>query len=80
MASKSLAYAKLGIREPYSSTWNYEVAVYRGDELIHSGIVKEVAKLMGVQKRTICYHLTPAGSRRADRRKDQDKVLRIIKL
>lgn len=77
---KSKAYAKLNVREPYSQAWNYEVAVYRGDDLIHSGTIREVAELMGVQKRTICYHLTPSGNRRANRMKKQDKILRIITL
>ena len=71
---------KNGIIEPYSSTWNYEVAVYRGDDLIHAGTVKSAADFMGVQKRTIRFYLTPSGSRRADRRKKQDKIIRVVRV
>jgi len=78
--SRTAAYARAGIREPYSQNWNYEVSVYKGDDMIFSGTIKEAAEYMGVQKRTICYHLSPAGNRRADRMKKQDKIIRIIRL
>lgn len=58
-----------GVNEPYSRTWNYEVALYRGDELIDQGTVKEVAERRGVDKRTILFYLTPTGHRRAARSK-----------
>ena len=73
-----VAYKSLGIREPYSSTWNIEVAVYRGEEVVRTGTVKTAAEFLGVQKRTIRYHMTPSGNRRADRMKKQDKILRVI--
>ena len=79
MSNQLRAYKKLGIPEPYSSTWRQEVTVYKGDDIIDSGTIKEVAERMGVQKRTICYYLTPTGSKRADRRKKQHKTLRIVK-
>lgn len=77
---RAIAYKKLNIPEPYSSTWNYEVAVYRGEDMIFSGTVKTAAEFLGVQKRTVRYHITPAGQRRADRRKKQESVLRVIRL
>lgn len=55
--------------EPYSSTWNYEIVLYKGDDVIDQGTVREVAERRGVRKDTIRYYLTPAGHRRADRRK-----------
>ena len=79
MSKRPAAYKKSGLKEPYSSTWNDEVIVYRGDDIIDQGTIKEVAERRGVQKRTIRYHLTPAGIKRADRRKKQHKTLRIVK-
>jgi len=55
--------------EPYSAAWHYEIALYKGDEIIDTGTVKEIAERRGVRKDTIRYYLTPAGHRRADRRK-----------
>ena len=54
----------------FSGAWNYEIALYKGDELIDQGTVREVAERRGVQKLTIRYYLTPAGHRRADKHKD----------
>lgn len=56
-------------REPYSSTWNYEIVLYCGDEVVDQGTVREIAERRGVQKRTIRYYLTPVGHRRANLRK-----------
>ena len=39
--------------EPYRKFWNYEVALYRGDKLIDSGTIKEIAERRGVRKDTI---------------------------
>jgi hypothetical protein len=66
--------------EVYSSAWNYEVVLYRGDEIIDTGTVREIAERRGVQKLTISYYLTPAGHRRADSRKDQSKAMRAVKI
>ena len=55
--------------EPFSSAWNYEIVLYSGDEVIDQGTVKEIAERRGVRKDTIRYYLTPAGHRRADKRK-----------
>ena len=66
--------------ERYSKTWNYEIALYRGDEMIDSGTVKEIAERRGVQKLTIRYYLTPAGHRRADSRKDKSKAMRAVRI
>ncbi len=78
--SNTRANAVSGVREPYSAAWNYEVAVYKGDEMIHSGTVKTAAEFMGVQKRTILYYLTPSGRRRADRMKKQHKIIRVVRI
>jgi hypothetical protein len=65
--------------EPYSTTWNYQIALYRGDELIDSGTIKEIAERRGVRKDTIRWYLTGAGHRRADNRKDQSQALRAVR-
>jgi len=66
--------------EPYSTTWNYDVVLYRGEDIVMMGTLKQVAEWLGVQKRTIRYHLTPAASRRAARAKDQSKVMRVVRV
>jgi hypothetical protein len=55
--------------EPYSKAWNYEIALYRDDQIVDTGTIKEIAERRGCQKATIRYYLTPAGHRRAARRK-----------
>ena len=67
-------------REPYSSAWNYEIALYQGDKLIDSGTVREVAERRGIQKGTVRWYLTGAGHRRADRRKDQSRAMRAVRI
>jgi hypothetical protein len=74
------AYKADGKPEPYSSTDNYEISLYRGDDLIDSGTIKEVAARRGCQKRTIVYYTMPSGHRRADRRKDQAKAIRAVRV
>ena len=44
--------------EPYSSTWNYEIALYRGDEIIDTRTIKQIAERRGVRKDTIRWYLT----------------------
>ena len=39
-----------------------EVAVYRGENLLHSGKINDVAKAMGVQARTVYFYLMPTTS------------------
>lgn len=58
--------------------WRKEVAVYRGDDIIDQGTIKEVAERRGVRKDTVYWATTPTGHRRADQRKDQSKALRVI--
>jgi hypothetical protein len=66
--------------EPFRSWWRQDIALYRGDELIDSGTIKEIAERRGVRKDTIWWYLTGAGRRRADRRKDQSKAVRAVRI
>jgi hypothetical protein len=36
--------------EPFRSWWRQDIALYRGDELIDSGTIKEIAERRGVAK------------------------------
>jgi hypothetical protein len=36
--------------EPFRSRWRQDIALYRGDELIDSGTIKEIAERRGVAK------------------------------
>jgi hypothetical protein len=45
--------------KPFRSWWRQDIALYRGDELIDSGTIKEIAERRGVRKDTIYWHTTP---------------------
>lgn len=66
-------------REPRREYWKYEIALYRGDEIIDSGTVEEIADRRGVQKLTIYYYLMPIASKRADSRKNKNTGLRAVR-
>jgi hypothetical protein len=66
--------------DPFRSLWRQEIALYRGDELIDSGTIKEIAERRGVRKDTIYWYTTAAGHRRADRRKDQSQAVRAVRV
>ena len=66
--------------EPFRKFWQYEIALYRGDELIDNGTIKEIAERIGVRKDTIYWYTTPAGYRRADSRKDQSQAVRAVRI
>jgi hypothetical protein len=68
--------------EPFRSWWRQDIALYRGDELIDSGTIKEIAERRGVAKTRYGGTLRAqgAGRRRADRRKDQSKAVRAVRI
>ncbi len=66
--------------EPYSATWAYEVALYKGDELIDSGTVKEVAERRGVRKATIVWYLSRRAHNRADNAKNGSNGIRAVRI
>lgn len=69
------AYRKLERLQGY---WRSDVVLYRGDEIIDQGTIKEVAERRGVRKDTIYWLTMPTAHRRADKRKDQTKGMRAI--
>jgi len=60
--------------EPYSQWWNKEVTLYRGDEVIDTGTIKELAERRKVRKATIYWLTMPTAQRRAASRKDSSKA------
>lgn len=64
--------------EPHRSYWRREVVLYRGDDIIDQGTIKELAERRGVRKDTIYWMTMPTAARRADTRKKQDKALRAV--
>jgi hypothetical protein len=48
--------------EPFRRWWRQDIALYRGDELIDSGTIKEIAERRGVRKDTIRWYLTGAAT------------------
>lgn len=65
-------------REPIAAYWSYDVAVYRGDDIIAQGTIKQVAEQLGVLKSTIYFYTTPTGAERAAKAKNQSKVRRVV--
>ena len=58
-----------------------KVAVYRGEDLLHSGKINDVAKAMGVQARTVYFYLMPTYQRRiASRKSNPDRVILVVRL
>lgn len=66
-------------REPVQAYWKYEIALYRGDDIIDTGTIQEIAERRGVQKLTIYYYLMPIAGKRADSRKDKRAGLRAVR-
>ncbi len=64
--------------ERYASWWNRGIILYRGDDIIAQGTIREVAEQLGVRKDTIYWYTTGAGLRRAEARKDQRKARRAV--
>jgi hypothetical protein len=67
-------------REPFRSWWRWEIALYRGDEMIDTRTIKEIAERRGVRKDRIRWYLTGAGYRRACKRKNQTKAIRAVRI
>lgn len=66
--------------EPYTKYWDYEVTLYRGDEVVDTGTIREVAERRGVQKQTIYFYTTPTGQARAAARKDKTTGYTAVRL
>ncbi len=56
--------------ERYSQYWNKEVTLYRGDEIIATGTIKDLAEKRKVRKDTIYWLTMPTAYRRAASRKN----------
>lgn len=67
-------------REPIQGYWNYEIALYRGEEIIDTGLLKDIAERRGVQKLTIYYYLQPIAAKRAALRKNKTTGLTAVRI
>lgn len=52
-----------------------EYALYKGDEIIGIGTVKELAKITNVKEKTIRFYLNPSYKKRAMTNKGNHRVL-----
>ena len=59
-----------------------EVTVYRGDDIIAVGTIRECAKKLHVQPRTLYFYLMPTYERRIAKRKHSnwEKVRRVVRV
>lgn len=67
-------------REPFRVYWNYEIMLYRGEDVIDQGTVREIAERRGVQKLTIYYYLQPVAAKRAAARKGKSSGLVAVRI
>lgn len=71
----SSAYNKVERLQGY---WRRDIVLYRGEEVIDTGTIQEVAERRGVRKDTIYWLTMPTAHRRANGRKNQAKAMRGI--
>lgn len=70
--------SKYSATETFKSYWRQQIVLYRGEEIIDTGTIKEVAERRGVRKDTLYWGLMPTAERRKARAKDQSKVHRVV--
>lgn len=57
-----------------------EFALYKGDDFITSGTIKELAKFKGVKEKTIKFYLTPSYKKRIENRKYPRAQIKLISI
>ena len=57
-----------------------EYALYKGDTFIDLGTIKELAKKLGVNERTVQYYVTPSHLKRCQKHDENGNYLIVIKL
>jgi hypothetical protein len=57
-----------------------DYAVYKGEEIVCVGSLKECAERMGVKKETVKFYTTPTYRRRIAKRKRARNYITVIKL
>lgn len=67
-------------RAPYRTYWNMEVALYRGDELVDKGRIKDIAERWKVLPASIYAYLMPSVLARTAKCKRQDRITRVVQL
>lgn len=68
------------MKDVFAGYWRYEVVVYRGDDIIETGTIRQIAEKWNVQKRYIYWLTMPTAHRRADSRKNKSTGLRAIRV
>lgn len=64
--------------ETFKSYWRQEIAIYKGDEIVDAGTIKDVAERRKIRKDTLYWGLMPTAERRRAKAKNQNKVLRVV--
>lgn len=64
--------------ERFQGWWNREVVLYKGEDIVMQGTIKQVAEWRGVRKDTIYWMTMPTAERRKAKFKDQSKVWRAV--
>ena len=64
---------------PNSKVLDYEIDIYKGDDLLDSGTIREVAERRGVAPETIKWYLTGAYQRRVALAKTLDHRIMVVR-
>lgn len=67
-------------KEPIRGYWRWTISLYRGEEIIDTGTIKEIAERRKVQKLTIYYYCQPIAAKRAAMRKNKETGLTAVVL
>lgn len=63
-----------------SRVLKYEIAIYRGDDLIDEGLLGECAERRKIQPETLRFYLTRAYERRLAKRRTLDRSITVVRL
>lgn len=58
-------------REPFYAYWNWQIALYHGDDIVATGTIKEIAERRNIQKGTVYRYCMPIATKRNAQRKNK---------
>jgi hypothetical protein len=57
-----------------------DYAVYRGDELLSIGTIKECSEHLGVKEETLRFYTSPVYKKRVEKRNDADSAIIVFRI
>lgn len=71
-----MSTGRIKTAEAVRSYWNWEIVLYKGDDIIDSGTIKEIAERRKVLKSSIYFYTTKSHIKRS--KKDNYKIAIIV--